>query len=536
VGAKARLTILLSLPLLILASLSPGKVFARDVRYVAISVENSHHVWDHQQGTTQADILFEFVVEGHITRMIALFDKVTTQTTQIGPVRSMRNYFLPFLKNMGTFLLFCGASPSGYGRLEREPSIIGLDEIKHRDPFLRSKKYQRPHNLFTNGNKILTAISSRGLSYVRPDKQEEANFSGLISGPIRKLSMRYTRRYAVSYEYSATTGTYARFINGKAHKDHAIDQQLAPTTVVFIRGEAKILDDAGRLQFKLGEELPAEVHMGGTVKYGTWSAPTLSCPLMLSDSEDLPVIRPPGQTIVHLLSQRVQVNTEVAPTMVCTVKPPTIKRMPLAGLLPTLPPIVTNNNLAPTTVVCELVAADETTPLPIEYLWQRLMEDECDRDETLDELVRLTSAVRGLEQKSTEEFLLQYFKEGNSLATALLGMMGSQRAREELLTRVRHSPNATERVDAVLALGIYALCENTQKALIERLQDDSALVRDHAASALIEGAHFQGDEATIENLKKWLTSSEVEDRKRGLAALQGKSSMQLASDQGGAVE
>ena len=164
------------------------------------------------------------------------------------------------------------------------------------------------------------------------------------------------------------------------------------------------------------------------------------------------------------------------------------------------------------------------------------MKDECDRDETLDELVRLTTAVRGVEQKSTEEFLLQHFKAGNSLATALLGMMGSQRAREELLTRVRHSESATERVDGVLALGIYALSENTQKALIERLQDDSALVRDHAALALIEGAHFQGDEATMKNLKKWLTSSDVKDRNRGLAALQGKSSMQLASDQGGAVE
>jgi len=292
----------------------------KNINHVVISLENSRHVWKHQRGTSQADILYEIVAEGHITRILSLFRDINQVNAEIGPVRSVRNYFMPFITDIQAMLLFCGASPSGYGRLEKETSILGCDEIANSDIFHRRDDIARPHNLFTNGNQIRSSLKTRNIQFTACESSVyETPLDQTFNTPdtshncddLKKnstedegkyLSIRYTATYCVTYKYNKKTKRYDRFINGKPHIDQNCGSHLSPSTVVIAITEARVMDKHGRLDIDIPSELPATIYSNGKVIQGSWSQPGGNSPLPLCDENDYPFIPPAGQIIFHLVT------------------------------------------------------------------------------------------------------------------------------------------------------------------------------------------------------------------------------------------
>ncbi|UUZ92237.1 DUF3048 domain-containing protein [Paenibacillus sp. P25] len=122
---------------------------------------NNHPAARPQSGLSQADLVYECLAEGEITRLVAIFQS-RSFPDPIGPVRSIRPYFIELGKGFGALQVHAGGSPDGYAQLERE-HIPELDEITNAGPsFWRESFRKAPHNLYTNLEKIGAGAERRG--------------------------------------------------------------------------------------------------------------------------------------------------------------------------------------------------------------------------------------------------------------------------------------------------------------------------------------------------------------------------------------
>ncbi|MED4603444.1 DUF3048 domain-containing protein [Paenibacillus validus] len=260
-----------------------------------------------QSGLLQADLLYEVLAEGEITRLIALFQS-SAFTGDIGPVRSIRPYFISIGKSYGAIQVHAGGSPDGYETISRE-RIENLDEITNAGPyFWREKSRKAPHNLYTNLTNIRDGAGKRGLKDQGPTapvysfaKPESGAVETMGSGAkeARKVDVTFlVKSYRVSYEYDEAARNYKRSINGSAHSDLNNGETLTATNVVVLGAVHRILDNEGRRDVKLMGQGTAVLFQRGMAKSVEWKRERENDPIRLYD-QGREVSLLPGQT--HML-------------------------------------------------------------------------------------------------------------------------------------------------------------------------------------------------------------------------------------------
>jgi SAM-dependent methyltransferase len=98
--------------------------FNRGRRPVAVMVDNVPQAFP-QHGLAQATTVFQAPVEGHCTRLLAIY--TLDLPPKIGPVRSARPYFLAWAGAFQPFFIHCGASPEALMQLGDPDSLIGIE-------------------------------------------------------------------------------------------------------------------------------------------------------------------------------------------------------------------------------------------------------------------------------------------------------------------------------------------------------------------------------------------------------------------------
>lgn len=104
-----------------------------------------------QSGVSEADILYEILAEGGITRLIGIFQS-HTGVVKIGPIRSIRPYLLDIGESYGGVTVHAGGSPAAYAILQKEKKQIWTKSVvpepisggtKHVKPLIISTVMQR---------------------------------------------------------------------------------------------------------------------------------------------------------------------------------------------------------------------------------------------------------------------------------------------------------------------------------------------------------------------------------------------------------
>ncbi|MFD1991913.1 DUF3048 domain-containing protein [Paenibacillus nicotianae] len=121
-------------------------------RPIAVMINNAPAARP-QSGLAQADMVYEVLAEGGITRLIAVYQSYHGDVT-IGPVRSIRPYLIGIGESMNALLVHAGGSPEAYSILQ-QGNKEHLDEITNASvPFWRDSSRKAPHNLYTNEEKL----------------------------------------------------------------------------------------------------------------------------------------------------------------------------------------------------------------------------------------------------------------------------------------------------------------------------------------------------------------------------------------------
>lgn len=199
-------------------------------RPVAVVVNNIKKAWP-QNGISSADICYEMVTEGGITRILAVFSDYQS-IPKIGSVRSARHQFTDCLVPMNAILVHIGGSKPGYAALDNR-EVDHIDGISFssaftQDSYLRKTKGQEYSN-FTNGELIGKALTKKKISTSGSTKSI-FNFSpkSEIKGEATAVNVAVPfSSYATTYfDYDATSGKYLKSekLGAGSAKTKQIDQ------------------------------------------------------------------------------------------------------------------------------------------------------------------------------------------------------------------------------------------------------------------------------------------------------------------------
>jgi hypothetical protein len=210
------------------------KIFSGKDRPIAVMIDNHKDAWP-QAGLNDAYAIYEIIVEGGETRMMALFKGVNVE--KIGPVRSSRHYFLDYALENDAIYAHYGWSPKAESDIStlKVNNINGITESS--SDFWRIKQKSSPHNVLTsieNLKKIAekknyrtTSNSESVLKYtskeVELDSEQVAN----------KVTIPYSTLHTTSYEYNPETKRYTRYARNIKQTDFTTSEEITTKNIII---------------------------------------------------------------------------------------------------------------------------------------------------------------------------------------------------------------------------------------------------------------------------------------------------------------
>lgn len=218
----------------IVAEASPEPIPASDdTRPFAVMIDNHPDAWP-QSGLNEAEYIFEVLVEGGITRLMAIFRGATAE--EIGPVRSARPYFLEYAKEYDAVYAHVGGSDEALRILRsRELDLDDADQFRYGSSFWRDYSRYAPHNTYTSSEDLADLLTRREwkekATKLPPDVRSELYPEGIPASEITLEASGASRD--VVFRWNPTSESYDRILNSQPAITRSGASQ-SPSTVVAL--------------------------------------------------------------------------------------------------------------------------------------------------------------------------------------------------------------------------------------------------------------------------------------------------------------
>ncbi len=235
-----------------------------------------------QSGLKDAEIVYEAVAEGGITRFLALYQQRQPET--IGPVRSLRMYYVDWLTPYNASVAHVGGSAAAL-QLVRNGGYRDIDQFFNPNFYRRASDRFAPHNVYTSFSKLNELNAAKGYNSSEPkqfdrseDEKEPAqdgtqiNLS--ISGPT----------YNSSYAYDAASKLYSRSQAGAPHADREAGQIQAKVVVALRVDMQKVFEDGYRESITTTGSGQAIVFQNGHANTVSWHKDSREAQLRFTDA------------------------------------------------------------------------------------------------------------------------------------------------------------------------------------------------------------------------------------------------------------
>lgn len=162
-----------------------------------------------QHGLAAASVVYEYEVEGRITRYLALFSSFPSK---VGPLRSARSHSSMLALENDVYFIYAGGGLDVLDRIRgwdlRETNALRSGSSS----FFRDRSRRAPHNLYVN-LATLDFVSQSTERVIRPA------YLARKGVPALEITLEYGRDYRITYRYLPDRGVYSRHINGQVHRD-----------------------------------------------------------------------------------------------------------------------------------------------------------------------------------------------------------------------------------------------------------------------------------------------------------------------------
>jgi hypothetical protein len=218
-------------------------------RPVAVMI-NNHPSARPQSGLNKADVVYEVLSEGKITRFLAVFQSELPDV--IGPVRSARDYYIDLSKGYDALYISHGWSPTAKAKLEAGEADYLNGLFYDGTLFWRADHRKAPHNSYISKENILKGAESNNYDLtaeVDPFEflsKEEAE--SLTGEPAKKVVIKYddSQSWHVTYEYNQTEQIYSRYSGNEQTVDLESEEPISLSNILIVEMDHDIIDDYGR--------------------------------------------------------------------------------------------------------------------------------------------------------------------------------------------------------------------------------------------------------------------------------------------------
>jgi len=246
-----------------------GSLVEINERILAVMI-NNHGKARPQSGLDQADMVYEVLAEGNITRLIGIFQSKSPEV--IGPVRSLRPYLIDIATGFDAVFAHAGGSPEALS-IARNKGLAHLDEIYNAgSSFYRVNFRKAPHNLYTSDELLRKGAEKR--NYSKESKIPTLKFKDpneeMVGIDAGWIDIEYHSSYQVSYEYNPETGLYTRYVRGEPHIDMETEKPLTTTNLFVIETKHSTLDDVGRREIDVMTEGKGYLFQKGKMVQVDW--------------------------------------------------------------------------------------------------------------------------------------------------------------------------------------------------------------------------------------------------------------------------
>jgi hypothetical protein len=274
----------------------------------AVMIENSTFARP-QSGLDQAGVVFEAIAEGGITRFVALFQD--TSPSYVGPVRSIRPYYLSWLDGFDAIVAHVGGSPEAIQDLTNW-NIRDMNQAYYSSYFTRITSRDAPHNVYTSIAQLnaLETVKGDTTSTYTGFLRKAPNPSKSPTATTINFDISYGA-YNVQYKYNASNNTYERFEGGAPHmviNQAGVQTQIAPTVVVAMIMPNYLESDGLHNVYGTVGSGAAYVFQDGTATLGTWKKTANNAQITFTGSNGQPIRLDDGYTWLTALGQSNEVT------------------------------------------------------------------------------------------------------------------------------------------------------------------------------------------------------------------------------------
>jgi hypothetical protein len=260
-----------------------------------------------QTGPNQADVVYEEMVEGGLTRLAVVFQSIYPDP--VGPVRSGRLTDEGIADDLNhPVLAYAGANTLFQPQLAAQP-LTDVDDDTNPDLFVRNYTREAPHNLYSDIAGLAatdtTSAPPKALWAFRP---AGSAFAGAGVTKAATVSITFPAA-SVEWKWSASIHKWLRTQNGVADVDthgrqltarNVIVQWIPYITSAIVTGEGAGADGGPIPEGEFVGHGFAWYLSGGAIVKGTWSRASPTARTVYKDAKGHPIKLQPGRTWVEL--------------------------------------------------------------------------------------------------------------------------------------------------------------------------------------------------------------------------------------------
>ena len=253
-----------------------------------------------QVGLDEADIVFEELVEGGLTRYIAVWH--SSLPAEIGPVRSVRPMDPEIVSPFGGIFAYSGGQVRFIQMMQEAPvynAIHGQPDTE--ETFYRTSAKIAPHNVLVKAPELV----DQHLNLPAPERQfayapsVEESTAVVAGSPVTSMNPRFSGFSSPTWEWDGTQGTFLRFQTNGAADSASSGNQIFATNVVVLQVGIDVVEDIPTT--RLVNQGKGWVATGGSILEINWFKATPESPIILTTDDGEEVRLGVGNTWIELI-------------------------------------------------------------------------------------------------------------------------------------------------------------------------------------------------------------------------------------------
>jgi hypothetical protein len=237
--------------------------------YLAVIIDN-HTEARPASGLNAASVVYEAPAEAGITRLLAIYPS-GAGVAQVGPVRSVRPYFIDWASEYGALLAHVGGSPEALARLKADSDpVTDLNEFWNGANFWRATDRSAPHNAYTSSALLEKAAARKDATAKQLASwrfKDDAPAADRPTEAVLRIGSK-ARGYEVQWRYQPAGNAFERLQGGVLQRDGG--QAVMARNIVVVLTKVTVLDDVGRRRIQTTGEGSAVFALDGQTYRGTW--------------------------------------------------------------------------------------------------------------------------------------------------------------------------------------------------------------------------------------------------------------------------